>query len=159
MRSVTAVGFTRKSVLGLAIAVTLVGVACAKSTPTSSGSSPSAPSTGGDNGSGGNPYGGGGRGYGSGGSPSPAAANTVEQGAGGFVFAPTMLTVKTGTSITVQNVGTTAHTFTITSTGIDITNDPGASKPVTINLQPGTYPFFCRFHVNLGMKGTLVVQN
>jgi plastocyanin len=83
----------------------------------------------------------------------------VEQGAGGFVFAPTMLTVKTGTSITVQNVGTTAHTFTITSTGIDITNDPGASKPVTINLQPGTYPFFCRFHVNLGMKGTLVVQN
>jgi len=144
-------------VLGLAIAVTLVGVACAKSTPTSSGGpSPSASSTGG-----GNAYGGGGRAYGGGssGSPPPGAANTVEQGAGGFVFAPTTLTVKTGASITVQNVGTTAHTFTITSTGIDITNDPGASKPVTINLQPGTYQFFCRFHVNLGMKGTLVVQN
>jgi len=150
------VGFTRKGVLGLAIAVTLVAVACAKSTPSSSGgASPSAASTD----SGGNPYGGGGRGYGDGGSPSPAAANTVEQGAGGFVFAPTMLTVKTGASITVQNVGTTAHTFTITSTGIDITNDPGASKPVTINLQPGTYQFFCRFHVNFGMKGTLVVQS
>jgi plastocyanin len=28
---------------------------------------------------------------------------------------------------------------------------------VTLNLPPGTYPFFCSFHVAQGMKGTLTV--
>jgi plastocyanin len=28
---------------------------------------------------------------------------------------------------------------------------------VTLNLPPGTYPFFCSFHVSQGMKGTLTL--
>ena len=36
-------------------------------------------------------------------------------------------------------------------------NSPGQSQNVTINLAPGTYQFICRFHVGLGMKGTLTV--
>jgi plastocyanin len=82
---------------------------------------------------------------------------TVQQGAGGFVFAPSTLTVKMGDSLAVTNVGTASHTFTITGKGIDVVNSPGQSQNVTINLAPGTYQFICRFHVNLGMKGTLTV--
>jgi plastocyanin len=91
---------------------------------------------------------------------SPATGGTtLQQGPGNqLVFSPTTLTVKHGTSITVSNVSTsTPHTFTITGKGIDITNNGGQSQQVTINLPPGTYPFFCKFHVSSGMKGTLVV--
>jgi plastocyanin len=31
------------------------------------------------------------------------------------------------------------------------------SQDVVIDLQPGTYDFFCRFHKTLGMTGTLTV--
>ena len=43
------------------------------------------------------------------------------------------------------------------------TVDPAAagwerqSQNVTINLAPGSYQFICRFHVSLGMKGTLTI--
>jgi plastocyanin len=85
--------------------------------------------------------------------------NTLEQGAGGaLVFAPTEITVTKGTTITVTNVGSTAHTFTVTGQSIDIENQTGQSQQVAINLAPGTYPFICRFHVSEGMKGTLIVQ-
>jgi plastocyanin len=91
-------------------------------------------------------------------SPSAAGA-TIQQGAGGFVFSPTTLTVKKGESITVTNVGTASHTFTITGKGIDVVNSPGQSQNVSITLAPGTYQFICRFHVSLGMKGTLTVTS
>jgi len=99
---------------------------------------------------------------GGGGSATTSTASggtTVQQGPGNqLVFSPTTLTVKQGTAITVSNVSSaTPHTFTITGKGIDITNNGGQSQQVTISLPPGTYPFFCRFHVSSGMKGTLVV--
>jgi plastocyanin len=31
------------------------------------------------------------------------------------------------------------------------------SRDVTIDLNPGTYDFFCRFHEGRGMRGTLTV--
>ncbi len=42
-------------------------------------------------------------------------------------------------------------------TSIDIANDPLGSQDVTIDLKPGTYEFFCKYHVQSGMKGTLTV--
>jgi plastocyanin len=95
------------------------------------------------------------------GSPSGAAtAQTLEQGPGGkLVFDPAQFSVKTGDTITVSNVGSLQHTFTITGEGIDVTNAAGASQDVTIDLSPGTYPFICRFHVSSGMKGTLTVTS
>jgi plastocyanin len=135
----------------------LLGAACSKtsSSALSGGQSPTASSSSASTGG----YGTGSR-YGGGGSSSttpPVAANTVQQGAGGLVFAPTTLTVGEGTTITVMNVGSATHTFTVSNTGIDVVNAIGQSQNVTVNLKPGTYPFICRFHVGLGMKGTLVV--
>ncbi|MDP9329945.1 MAG: cupredoxin domain-containing protein [Actinomycetota bacterium] len=86
------------------------------------------------------------------------STQTLEQGPGGkLVFDPATFSVKTGDTITVSNVGSVQHTFTITGEDVDVTNSPGASQDVTIDLAPGTYPFICRFHQSSGMKGTLTV--
>ncbi len=120
-----------RALIGLALVVTLAGVACSKSSTTSTGGA----ATGG-----------------------AAGSSAIEQGPNGqLVFAPSSLSVKKGTNLTIKNVGTNAHTFTITGQGIDITNDVGQTHQVTISLPPGTYPFICRFHQNSGMTGTLTV--
>jgi plastocyanin len=76
-----------------------------------------------------------------------------------LVFSPVTLTVKKGASMSVTIVGSASHTFTITGKGIDVVNSPGQSQSVAIDLAPGTYEFICRFHVSLGMKGTLTVTS
>ena len=120
-----------KALIGLAGVLALLGAACGKSSSPST--LPTSPPS------------------------SSAVAVTVQQGAGGFVFAPSTLAVKKGDSLAVTNVGTASHTFTITGKGIDVVNSPGQSQSVTINLAPGTYQFICRFHVSLGMRGSLTV--
>ena len=90
--------------------------------------------------------------------PAGGGGATLEQGAGGaMVFSPTKLTVKQGDTITVSNVGSVPHTFTVTGQSVDVTNQPGQSQQVKIDLPPGTYPFVCTFHASSGMTGTLVV--
>ena len=118
-----------KVLVGLVFMVALAGAGCSSNSSTPSGS----------------PQGGGG-------------SNTIEQGPGGqLVFSPATISVKAGATLTIKNVGSVAHTFTVTGQGIDITNDTGQTHQVTISLPAGTYPFVCRFHESLGMKGTLTV--
>jgi len=117
------------ALIGVALMVTLAGAACSKSPSNSTGGA-------------------------------AAGSSTIEQGPNGqLVFAPSSLSVKKGATLTIKNVGTNAHTFTITGQGIDITNDVGQTHQVTISLPPGTYPFICRFHQSSGMKGTLTVTS
>ena len=147
-------------VVGFVLAVALLAAGCAKSTPSASGGSPSAVATSpasGGGGYGGGAYGGGKSQSPSGGGGSGTAAVTVSQI--NYQFSPSNLTVKKGDTIAVKNATTgTPHTFTISGKGIDVTNDAGQTQSVVINLAPGTYTFFCRFHESLGMKGTLVVK-
>ena len=89
--------------------------------------------------------------------PGNGSGVTLQQGGGGNVFSPATLTVAKGDTINVSNVGDAPHTFTVTGQSIDVTNDPGKSQSVTIDLPAGTYPFVCRFHEAQGMKGTLTV--
>jgi plastocyanin len=121
------------ALVGLIVLLGMTSAACSKNnTPSTSGSSSQAPATGGV---------------------------TLEQGPGdALVFSPTELTVKQGDTITVKNVSSMPHTFTITGKGIDVVDQPGQTTDVTIDLPPGTYEFICRFHVSSGMKGTLIVQ-
>jgi plastocyanin len=84
---------------------------------------------------------------------------TVKEGPGNSVtFSPSTVTVKQGQTITLDNVSSTAHTFTVTGQSIDVETQPGMTAQVTIDLPPGTYPFVCRFHESMGMTGTLVVR-
>jgi len=122
-----------RALTGLALVVALAGAACSKSSTPSTSSS---------------------------GTGGAAASNTIEQGPGGqLVFSPDTLSVKTGSTLTVKNVGSVPHTFTISGQGVDVTNDTGQTHQVTISLSPGTYPFICRFHESSGMTGTLTVTS
>ena len=157
-----------------AIVLLLVGAACNKGTTSSAGSGGGGAGTttqggtgSGGTGGGGGAYGGGGGGYGGGygggggttkgtGGTAGATALTVSQA--NYHFTPPTFSVKGGDSISVKNTETaTPHTFTVDGQNIDITNNPGQSTTVKIDLPAGTYQFFCRFHQSLGMKGTFTV--
>jgi len=91
---------------------------------------------------------------GGGGGPTTAS---IQAGAGGFVFSPNTVTIAQGGVVTVKNVGTLTHTFTIQGHGVNESLSPGSSAKVTINLTPGTYTFVCTIHQSQGMTGTLTV--
>jgi plastocyanin len=143
---------TAVAAMGMTLAVLASG--CASTATPRSGSSGS-PTSGGRSG----------YGYGVGGSPTPTAtqsggpgpvAMTVSQI--NYKFTPSTFTVKSGATIAVKDANpTTPHTFTIQGKGIDVTNNPGESHDVKIDLPPGTYSFVCRFHAAMGMKGKLTV--
>jgi plastocyanin len=139
----------KRTAMGLAVMLALLGAACSSDSPTTAASSPSS-------------------------SPAPVAtsppaspsaspagspaANTLQLGAGGaLLFAPADFSVKENTQITLDNVGTVPHTFTVVGKNIDVVVSNGQSLTQKIDLSPGTYQFICRFHVSLGMKGTLTV--
>jgi plastocyanin len=91
-------------------------------------------------------------------SPSSGYTSTVDEGPNdSFRFAPSSVTVEGGQTLTLNNVSSTPHTFTVAGKHIDVETMPGSSDRVTIHLPPGRYAFFCRFHQSLGMKGVLVV--
>jgi len=140
-------------------ALLLLGAACGKSSDNSGAGSGSSGSSGGGRYGGG--YGGGGGGNGASGSTGGTQSGgtsvmTIQQN--NYFFDPATFTVKSGDTITIKNGNAnTPHNFTIRGTSIDVTNDSLASQDVTIDLKPGTYEFFCTFHVQLGMKGTITV--
>ncbi|MDH6135610.1 plastocyanin [Kitasatospora sp. MAA4] len=75
-----------------------------------------------------------------------------------FAFSPANLTVAPGTTITVTNDDSTAHTFTATGAKAFDTGpiDPGKSATVTAPAAAGSYPYNCTIHPF--MKGTLTVK-
>ena len=76
------------------------------------------------------------------------------------VFDPSCLTVAASQPVTLENRGTAVHNLSIVRGEIEIDVQPGSTKdldPLGGTLSPGSYPFFCRFHRALGMRGTIVV--
>jgi hypothetical protein len=57
----------------------------------------------------------------------------------------------------IRNSGNTAHTFTITQPGIDEQLQPGEEQTVNVSGESGVLTFFCRFHRDRGMTGTLQI--
>jgi plastocyanin len=157
---------TRTTVGAAVLALAFLAAACSNNgsttpggggTSTSPTPSPSSSSTGGGYGyGGGRDYGNGGGGNGGGGNGGPSVLTLTQSN---YVFSPSQITVKAGETITVDDSDpTTSHTFTVDGTNTDVTNGGGESQDVTIDLQPGTYDFVCRFHESSGMTGTLVVE-
>ena len=76
-----------------------------------------------------------------------------------YQFSPATVKVDSGDSIELTNTNPqTPHTFTVDGEDIDVSLDPGSSTTVKIDLPPGTYPFECKFHSSMGMRGTLKVS-
>lgn len=101
--------------------------------------------------------------------PAPAAAapaaGALTVKISDFKIDPGVVTVKTGSAITVKNDGPTPHNLAIKdSTGKTVATTanlkPGESASLSINLPAGTYTQFCSLpgHESLGMKGTLTVS-
>jgi plastocyanin len=90
-----------------------------------------------------------------------ATGGAVEIDQQDFDFSPTYISVPKGVTsvtVTVKNLGSTQHTFTVPSASIDVTLNPGQTTTETVPInQPGTL-FFCRFHQSLGMQGAFFTK-
>ena len=161
--------------IGLA-AVLLVAAACggddggAGSSGVDDGVGAGAGSTGSSGGSGtaGSLYGGGDAGrYGN--SETTGATGSTGSAGGGeadvsasvnnYLFMPKTVKVGSGDTLEVRNGNAkTPHTFTVVGEDVDLELAPLTSETTKIDLEPGTYQLICRFHEQLGMKGTLQVS-
>jgi len=73
-----------------------------------------------------------------------------------FEYDPPAIQVSAGTEVSITNSDAAAHTITADDESFDSgTIDGDAEGSVTFG-EPGTYEFFCRFHVF--MKGTVEVE-
>ena len=77
-----------------------------------------------------------------------------------FYFKPSTIIGAAGQSIViaVQNEGGVEHTFTIDDQDIDVSLPPEQVQEVTVTFpDSGSVEYYCRIHVNLGMRGELKV--
>ena len=76
-------------------------------------------------------------------------------------FSPATLATDAGRrTISVRNSGKLVHTFSLNELGREVMVQPGKTRRMTVNLEPGTYKYVCRIldHEGLGMHGVLRVR-
>ncbi len=83
--------------------------------------------------------------------------------AGDMYFEPDALSAPAGEiEITLENVGGVEHDFVVEEAGDELVvhSDPGETNTGTIELEAGTYTFYCDVpgHREAGMEGTLEVS-
>jgi uncharacterized cupredoxin-like copper-binding protein len=100
----------------------------------------------------------------------PSAGQCVTITSHDIFFAPNLVTIPAKTDVTIMlpNEGSTMHNFSITdhknpdlpNLNISVDINPGETKSVVVNAEPGTYYFFCDVpgHEQAGMFGYLQVQ-
>lgn len=71
----------------------------------------------------------------------------------GFAFST--LTVMPGTTVTVMNADSAAHTVKVNGTDVDVKVPGGGTATFTAPTKAGTYPLTCDFHPQ--MHGVLTV--
>ena len=101
---------------------------------------------------------------GGGGDNAPDAASadsTISVSAGDMFFEPDQLSTDAGTiAIELTNDGAILHNLVVESSGTKVAEaEAGATDTGTIELDPGTYTFYCDVagHREAGMEGTLEV--
>jgi plastocyanin len=86
-----------------------------------------------------------------------ATGNTIEIDQHNYYFSPTFVKIPAGAtsiSVTIKNMGSTQHTFTVPAENIDLLLNPGTSMTVTLTINgPGAIAWYCKFHQTLGMQG------
>ncbi len=77
-----------------------------------------------------------------------------------FFFDYSNLDVTAGPAVArLMNAGSVAHTFTIPELKVDLELKPGESTVIDLEGRPtGDYMWFCRFHQDRGMKGSLTIR-
>jgi plastocyanin len=86
----------------------------------------------------------------------PAPVTTMDN-----FFEPPCIAVSSEQSVAVTNAGNQDHNFTIQGTDLSVDVEPGEdeeTEEVGDEVAAGTFKFFCRFHEDAGMVGTIVVE-
>lgn len=89
------------------------------------------------------------------------ATGGVEVRADEMKYLPATVRLEAGShTLLVKNVGELRHTFSLNAIGEEVTVEPGKTRTLTVDLEPGTYRYVCRIldHEGLGMRGTLRVR-
>jgi plastocyanin len=76
-------------------------------------------------------------------------------------FEPPCIAVSSEQGVALTNAGNQDHNFTIQGTDLRVDVEPGEDEEtdeVGDEVGAGTYKFFCRFHEDAGMVGTIVVE-
>jgi plastocyanin len=76
-------------------------------------------------------------------------------------FDPNCFAVSSTQPVAVTNAGNLDHNFTIQGSELSTDVEPGEDEEtdeVGDYVEAGTYKFFCRFHEDQGMVGTVVVE-
>ena len=87
----------------------------------------------------------------------PQGNGVVKLGARNFGYVPDSI-VAHGNSVTIEftNDGVSAHTFTVDNKDLDVVVQPGQTKTIHVSAGSSNFvDFYCRFHVNYGMRGTI----
>ena len=74
-----------------------------------------------------------------------------------FAFVPSSVVIH-GSSATIRitNDGVSEHSFTIDNPSVDVVVQPGQTATVHVtSAGSNLLQFYCRFHVNYGMQGTI----
>ena len=78
-----------------------------------------------------------------------------------FRFQPTAIQSRAGRSIVLsfRNDGRALHNFSVPAVGVDVDAKRGKRGKARIRVsQPGTLEFFCKYHRDRGMTGTIQVR-
>ena len=76
-------------------------------------------------------------------------------------FEPPCIAISSTQQITFANSGTQLHNFSVSDGDIDVDVEPGeeaTTDETGTDMPAGTYRFVCKYHQELGMIGTLVVE-
>lgn len=91
----------------------------------------------------------------------PADADLVVEAVSSFEFEPEEATAQAGeVTIALDNQDGQRHTIVIDEARFKIDAQGGGSDSGTVELEPGTYTFYCDVpgHRSAGMEGTLEVE-
>jgi plastocyanin len=92
--------------------------------------------------------------------PAPPSGHYSPVSEADFEFTPARVVIGTDQGLRIQNAGPSVHNLTVTGSQIDLDTPPGQTsrtEPIGGALQPGTYPFFCKYNRAQGMVGVLIV--
>lgn len=93
-----------------------------------------------------------------------AAAQVSEVKMSEYKFAPSNVTAKAGSTITVPNAGSLSHDLKLRKGGKELGGtklvDAGGSAKLKVDFPAGSYEMFCSVtgHEEQGMKGTFTVK-
>jgi plastocyanin len=86
-----------------------------------------------------------------------ANGGAIELDQNDYSYTPTFVQIPKGTTsltVTVKNMGSTQHTFTVPADKIDTVLNPGDTMVFNVAVPgSGAFNFYCRFHKSLGMQG------